>query len=409
MAEEMIAPALDGIRVIDLTQFESGTSCTETLAWLGAEVIKVEAPVTGEQGRFASVTQEGVDSFYFQVLNANKKSVTLNLKSEQGRALLEELVRDADVFVENFKPGGIERLGLGYESLREINPRLVYAQIKGFTPEGRFGDYLAFDTIAQATGGAIGTTGNPDGPPVKPSTTVGDTGAGLHMVIGILAALLQRQSTGLGQRVQVSMQDVVMNFIRVAFARQAETGEAAERFGNSNQLGGSSAPCGLFPCAPGGDHDYVFVYTSRAGNQQWQALLSAIGRSDLRDDPRYATPELRAQHEQEVNEMLSAWTRERTKHEAMEILGSASVPAGAVMSTMDLSQDPDLRRSGAIVDIEHPKSGRLTMPGWPVRMERSHVPVTRSPLLGEHNAEVLGTLLGLSENARRELERDNVT
>jgi formyl-CoA transferase len=399
----MEGPALSGIRVIDLTQFESGPACTESLAWLGAEVIKIEPPQVGEQGRFASATCEGVDSYYFQVLNANKKSVTLNLKSAEGRELLAGLIRTADVFVENFRPGAIERLGLDWDSVRRINPRIVYAQIKGFDPDGRFRDYLAFDTIAQATGGSIGTTGEPGGPPVKPSPTVGDTGSGLHLALGIAAALYQRERSGEGQRVSVAMQESVLNFIRVTFAQQAQTGQAAERFGNSNQLGGSSSPCGLYPCLGGGQNDYVFVYTSRAGNAHWLGLLDAIGRPELRNDPRFATPQLRANNEAAVNQIVSAWTTTKTKHEAMTVLAAAGVPAGAVMDTLELSADEDLRRNGSMVTVEHPRSGRLRMPGWPVKMSASTVIPARSPLLGEHTREVLAATLGLGEEQLADL------
>jgi formyl-CoA transferase len=399
----MEGPALSGIRVIDLTQFESGPACTESLAWLGAEVVKVEPPQAGEQGRFASANNDGVDSYYFQVLNANKKSVTLNLKSAEGHELLAGLIRTADVFVENFKPGAIERLGLDWDSVRAINPRIVYAQIKGFDPNGRFRDYLAFDTIAQATGGSTGTTGEPDGPPVKPSPTVGDTGSGLHLALGIVAALYQRERTGQGQRVNVAMQESVLNFIRVTFAQQAQTGLAAERFGNSNQLGGSSSPCGLYPCLGNGPNDYVFVYTSRAGNAHWLALLAAIRRPDLRDDPRFATPQLRAEHETVVNEVVSSWTTSRTKHDAMKVLAAAGVPAGAIMDTLELSADEDLRRNGSMITVEHPRSGLMTMPGWPVKMSASTVRPVRSPLLGEHTSEVLADVLGLSEEQLADL------
>jgi formyl-CoA transferase len=396
-------PALTGIRVIDLTQFESGPACTESLAWLGAEVIKIEPPRVGEQGRFASVTYEGVDSYYFQVLNANKKSVTLNLKSAEGRELLAGLIRTADVFVENFRPGTVERLGLDWANVREINPRIVYAQIKGFDPDGRFRDYLAFDTIAQAMGGSTGTTGEPDGPPVKPSPAVGDTGSGLHLALGIVAALYQRERSGQGQRVSVAMQESVLNFIRVTFAQQAQTGLAAERFGNSNQLGGSSSPCGLYPCLGGGPNDYVFVYTSRAGNAHWLALLQAIGRPELTDDPRFATPRLRAENEADVNQVLADWTITRTKHEAMNVLAAAGVPAGAILDTSELTADADLHRNGSMITVEHPRSGPLTMPGWPVKMSASTVRPVRSPLLGEHTTQVLADALGLSEERLADL------
>jgi len=387
-------PALSGIRVIDLTQFEAGTSCTESLAWLGADVVKVEPPGHGEQGRRASTDVPGLDSYYFLLLNANKRSVTLNLKHPEGRHMLGRLIEKADVFVENFAPGIIERLGFGYDELRRINPRVVYAQVKGFAPDGPFGRFPAFDMIAQAAGGAMSLTGEPEGVPIKPGPTIGDTGAGLHLAIGILAALFQRERSGFGQRVEVAMQEAVLNYCRISFARQLLTGCPAERWGNQSQLG-MTAPSGIYPCQPGGPNDYVFIYTSRAGNHQWERLLGVIGRLDVKDDPRFADPVGRAAHVAAIDPLISAWTRQYTKREAMERLGRAGVPAGAVFDTLELSGDEHLNRRGAIVSVDHPTRGTIKMPGWPVKMEHSHVRVEAAPLLGQHNREVYGELLGL--------------
>ncbi|HLI35981.1 MAG TPA: CoA transferase [Streptosporangiaceae bacterium] len=386
--------ALAGVRVIDLTQFEAGTSCTETLAWLGADVIKVEPPGRGEQGRYASADVPGADSYYFLLLNANKRSVTLNLKHPEGRRMLDRMLAGADVLIENYRPGVIEKLGFGYEQVRAAHPRLIYAQIKGFAPDGPYGDFLAFDMIAQAAGGAMSLTGEPDDVPLKPGPTIGDTGTGLHMAIGILAALYQRERTGTGQRIEVAMQEAVINYCRISFARQLLTGRAAERCGNRSQLG-ISAPSGVYPCAPGGVNDYIFVYTSRAGNHQWERLLEVIGHPGLKEDPRYADPVARARHADEIDALISAWTRQYSKREAMERLGQAGVPAGAVLDTLEITEDESLNKRGAIVTVEHPARGTLKMPGWPVRMERSRVAVEAAPLLGQHNEEVYGDLLGL--------------
>jgi formyl-CoA transferase len=401
------AAALSGIRVVDLTQFEAGTSCTETLAWLGADVIKVEPPGRGEQGRAASTDVPGVDSYYFLLLNANKRSVTLNLKHAEGRALLGRLIEHADVFVENFAPGQIERLGFGYEHVRARNPRVVYAQVKGFAPDGPFGNYPAFDMIAQAAGGAMSLTGRPHDAPLKPGPTIGDTGAGLHLAIGILAALVQRERTGLGQRVEVAMQEAVINYCRISFARQMLTGRAAERWGNQSQLG-MTAPSGIYACRPGGPNDYVFIYTSRAANHQWEKLLDVIGRSDLKTDPRFANPVQRAAHTEAIDAAISAWTTQYTKREAMERLGAAGVPAGATFDTLELTQDEHLNRREAIVSIDHPTRGTLKMPGWPVKMERSHVRVEPAPLLGQHNREVYRELLELTDADLDRLEEQGV-
>ena len=399
--------ALSGVRVIDLTQFEAGPSCTEALAWLGADVIKVEPPGRGEQGRKASTDDPELDSHYFLLLNANKRSITLDLRRPEGKAVLRRLLADADVFIENLRPGAVERLGFGYDAVREINRRIVYAQIKGFAPDGPFGEFPSFDPIGQAVGGAVSLTGHPHRPPLKPGPTIGDTGTGLHCATGILAALFQRERTGVGQRVEVSMQEAVINYCRISYSRQAITGRAAERFGNQSQIG-MSAPSGIFPCHPGGDNDYVFIYTSRANDDQWHGLLDVVGRPELKADPRFAGAVERAKHQDEIDGLLSAWTRSRTKRQAMTELGAAGVPAGAVFDTLELSEDSDLRRRGMFVTVDHPRRGGVTMPGWPVKMSCSHVPVTAAPLLGEHNRAVYCGLLGLSEPEVTRLQNEGV-
>jgi formyl-CoA transferase len=386
-------PALAGVKVVDLTQFEAGTSCTETLAWLGADVVKVEEPTRGDQGRHASTDRPGVDSHYFMLLNANKRSVTCNLKDDAGRAVLREMIKAGDVFIENFGPGVIERLGFGYEAVREINPRIIYAQIKGFAPEGPYGSFLSFDMIAQSVGGALSTTGDADQRPIKPGPTIGDTGTGLHCAIGILAALYQRERTGHGQRIEVAMQEAVINFSRIAYASQALWNRAAPRKGNRSVLG-TSAPSDVYPCKGGGPNDYCYIYTSRAGNHQWERLLKAIGREDLVDDPRFATPRDRVEHQEEIDALLMPWIAERTKTEVMETLGRAGVPAGAVFDTNELINDPFLRKRGMFPTVQHPVRGEFTMPGWPVKMSDSEVPVATAPLLGQHNEEVYAEWLG---------------
>ena len=303
--------ALEDVKVLDLTQFEAGTSCTEALAWLGADVIKVENPRGGDQGRGASTDQAGVDSHYFMLLNANKRSITLNLSSPRGRQIFTEMLKKADVMIENFAPGAIERLGFGYDVVREINPRLIYAQIKGFG-EGPYENYVSFDMIAQSVGGALSLTGTTETEPLKPGPTIGDTGTGLHCAIGILAALHQRERTGCGQHIKVAMQDAVINFSRIAFARQAASGKAAVRSGNRSALG-TTAPSGLYKCKGGGLNDYCFIYTSRAGNRHWDRLLKAIGRDDLIGDERFNSPEKRWANHDEVDRILTEFTQSRTK------------------------------------------------------------------------------------------------
>jgi formyl-CoA transferase len=402
--------ALAGVRVVDLTQFEAGTSCTLALAWLGADVIKVERPGTGEQGRHASRDRPDLDSFYFLLLNASKRSVTLDIASPRGKEVVKRLLAGADVMVENFAPGTIERLGLGWDVVSELNPRLVYASVKGFHPESRFGSLLAFDPVAQATGGALSVTGEPDGEPLKPGPTVGDTGAGLQLALGIVAALYQRNQTGRGQRVDIAMQDGVINYCRIVYARSLVTGEAYRRVGNGGPLS-SSAPSGVFPCAPGGPNDYCFIYTSRAaeaGNRQWRALLGVMGREDLCDDPRFATPQARIQNEAALNEVIGAWTRTKSKQEVMDVVGAAGVPAGAVYDTWELMHQPELRGPQMFVKVDHPDRGEFLMPGWPVRMTDSEPDVTAAPVLGQHTDEVLRDVLGMTPAEIGELRSEGV-
>jgi formyl-CoA transferase len=390
------AAALAGVKVLDLTQFEAGTCATETLAWLGADVIKVENPVGGEQGRNASTDKPGYDSYYFMLLNANKRSITLNLKDERAKQILRDMIPNADVFIENFGPGVIERLGFSYEAVSALNPAIVYAQVKGFGKGSPFEHFLSFDMIGQATGGVMSITGEPDGRPIKPGATLGDTGTGLHCAIGILGALYQRQITGRGQQVTVAMQDAMVNYCRVAYAAQSLHGKACARMGNQVVLG-TNAPSDVFKCKGNGANDYCYIYTSRANNAQWQRLLDVLGRPDLKDEPRFATPQARVKCVDEINRIIGAWTAQHTKHEAMKILGESGVPGGAVLDTMELSSDPSLREREIFVTVDHPMRGEFTMPGWPVKMSESKVKVEAAPLLGAHNAEVYAEWLGYGE------------
>ncbi len=391
-AEQTEKPALAGVKVLDLTHFEAGTSVSQALAWMGAEVIKVENPDGGDQGRASSTDIEGVDSYYFMLLNANKRSITCNLKSERGREVLRRMVAKADVFIENYAPGVIERLGFGYQAVREINPRIVYAQIKGFAKGSPYESFPSFDMIGQATGGVMSVTGEADGRPIKPGPTLGDTGTGLHCTIGILAALYQRRASGEGQHVQVAMQDAMINYCRIAYAVQALRGEAAKRMGNQVVLG-TTAPSESYQCKGGGPNDYCYIYATRANNSHWDRLLKVIGREDVLDDPRFATPQSRCDHIGEVDEIVAPWVAKRDKREVMETLGRAGVPAGAVFDTKELSEDPSMREREIFVTVQHPRRGAFTMPGWPVKMSASHVTVTAAPLLGADNEEVYGAWL----------------
>ena len=397
--------ALNGIRVLDLTQFEAGPSCTEALAWLGAEVVKVENPRGGDPGRLAASEDGKTDAYYFLIFNANKKSVTCNFKHERGLAFVKELAKKADVFIENFAPGAIERLGLGYDVIKELNPGIIYAQVKGFGDGTPYEKFLAFDMIAQATGGIMSITGEADGMPLKPGPTLGDTGTGMLAAISILGALYQRKETGEGQRIQVAMQDAMLQYSRIAYSTMAATGKPAGRAGAGSVTGGN-APMGLYPCKPGGPNDYVYVYVTRANNSHWDRVLTVIGHEELIGDERYDSPKKRAARKAEVDALLIPWTKARTKQEAMAALGAAGIPAGAVFDTMELHSDTNFEARGIFQTIEHPTRGAFKMAAWPVRMSGSDVPVAPAPLLGEHNESVLGDWLGLSAEEVARLKAD---
>ena len=386
---------LEGVRVVDFTQFEAGPSCTEALAWLGAEVVKIENPRTGDPGRRLRPGQPDDDPWYFHQFNANKKSVTLNLKSPRGLEIVKELLKKADITVENMAPGTIERLGLGYDTVKELNPAIVYCQVKGFGAGSPYEKNLAFDMIAQAAGGPTSVTGYGDRPPVKPGPSFGDTGTGMLMAISILAALRKRDRTGKGQRLQVAMQDAMIHYMRVPFSRTQLSGQAQLRGGSDRSQPGGLVPSALYPCKPGGPNDYLYVFTSRANPEHWTRLLKAIGRDDLVGDPRYDTNQARSQRAAEVDEIIAQWTRQHSKEEAMKIIGAAGVPAGAVFDTLELMNDPSLTQRGIMQVVQHPTTGALKMPAWPVRFDGAPPRVKPSPMLGQHNAEVLGDWLGV--------------
>src|SRR5487761_1640157 len=391
---------LAGVRVLDLTQFEAGPSCTEALAWLGAEVVKVENPKTGEPGRTSFAGPPGTpDSYYFFEFNANKKSLTVDLKSERGLALVKDLAKKADVMSENMAPGTIERRGLGSEAIRALNPGIVYAQVKGFGEGSPYEKNLAFDMIAQAAGGTMSITGEPDGPPVRPGPSLGDTGTGMLMAISVLGALYERRATGRGRRLQVAMQDAMLHYIRFAFQTQAVLGRAAPR----NSTRSNTAPSGIFPCAPGGPNDWIYVFARQTDH--WQRLLKLLGREDLIGDPRYETAQARGERMDQVNAMVAEWTRERDTHEAMRLIGGAGVPDGAVLDTMELMNEPSFERRGILQTMQHP-SGPFKMPSWPVRFDGTPPKLEPAPLLGQHSAEVLGEWLGMSQGDVEALNKD---
>ena len=394
--------ALDGLKVLDMTQYEAGTSCTQWLAWLGADVVKVEGP-TGDPGRYSGkgVSDLPGDPQYFNNYNGNKRSVVLDLKSERGRELLLELVPQFDVFVENYGPGVVESLRLEPSVLCPLNPGLIYTRIKGFGLSGPYKDFKVYDWVAQAAAGSFSVTGDPDGPPTVVGPTLGDSGTGMQTALAIVAAYVERLRTGAGQTIEVSMQEAVTMFMRTA--DHALWGKAASpRHGlNRGRTGG-----GLYPCRGDGPNDWVFIYP--ATTRMLDALWIAMDRPELGEDPRFIDAPARAENAQAMRDEITSWTCQRDKREVMTTLGSAGVPCSYVFDTMDFFTDPHLTERGFIVDIDHPVNGPMQLMRQPLRM-RGAVDQVRAPLLGEHTDEVLGALLGLDADALASLRTDGVT
>ena len=384
-----MSKALEGIRIIDMTHNQAGPACTQILAWLGADVIKLEEPGKGDVAR-TNMRDQDSDSLFFLILNANKQSLTLNLKTEEGKELFKKVIEKADVLVENFSPGALDRLGLGYKVLSKINKKLIYATIKGFGTYGPYSEFKSFEPIAQAMGGAMCATGFPENPPTYVWPAIGDSGTGMHMAIGILAALQQRNSSGKGQEVEVSMQDSVANIMRISLRDHQRLGGVQERTGN--QLG-KNVPGSTYPCAPGGRNDYIYIF---AQQQMWKAFSNAIGRPDIIEDPRYATPESRWDNRETLNAIIEGWTRQKTKYEAMRILGDAGVPSGACQDTGEILEDPHLKEREMIIDIDYPPRGKYKTVGCPIKLSNSPADIKRPPTLGEHTEDLLGKLCGVT-------------
>ena len=394
--------ALTGTRVLDLTHFQAGPSCTQILAWLGADVIKIEQPGNGDANRYNNKDREDTDSLNFLAMNSNKRGLTLNLKTEQGMEIFRALVKTADVLMENFGPGTAERLGVGYEAMRKVNPRLVYASVKGFGTYGPNSSYKVFEPIAQAAGGAMSVTGLPDAEPLITGAAIGDSGTGMHCAVGILAALLQRQATGEGQQVEVSMQDSVLNLMRPYMREHQRLGRPVVASGNFH-LG--AVPSGIFKTSGGGRNDYVFIY---AQNQaMWQDLIRVMDREDLAEDPKFDTQESRNEHAGELTALIEEWTSQRTKQEAARILADAGVPSGPVNDTGDLMADPHLWAREMIVEAKYPTRGRFITVGCPIKLSGSPVTVKSPPNLGQHTEEILAEV-GYDATKVRRLKEDGV-
>jgi len=385
--------ALSGIRVIDMTHNQAGPACAQIMGFLGADVIKLEEPKGGDVAR-----AQNNDELFFLVFNANKRSLTLNLKTDEGKDLFKRLIAQSDVLIENFGPGALDRMGLGWKVLQQINPRLVYATIKGFGTYGPNAHFKAYEPIAQAMGGAMCVTGFADGPPTYNWPAIGDSGTGMHMAIAILAAINQRHATGKGQHVEVAMQEAVLNLIRISLREHQRTGVPVR---TGNQLG-KNVPGTTYKCAPGGPNDYVYIY---AQPQMWAAFCKAMDRPDLESNPLFKTNDDRWSNRAALDALITEWTSQRSKHDVMKVMADAGVPCGACQDTAEVLADPHLRERGMIVEMEYPRRpGGFTTVGLPMILSGSPIEYERPPTLGEHTESLLGELLDVSPGDVRRLK-----
>ena len=400
--------ALEGVRILDFTHVQSGPTCTQLLAWFGADVIKVEKPGVGDITRTQLRDIPNVDSLYFTMLNHNKRSITLDTKNKAGKSVLEELVRSCDVLVENFAPGVLDRMGFSWARIQELNPRMIVASIKGFGP-GPYQDCKVYENVAQCAGGAASTTGFDDGPPLVTGAQIGDSGTGLHLALGIVTALYQRTHSGRGQRVDAAMQDGVLNLCRVKLRDQqriergpmkeypqypnGKFGDAVPRAGNAS---GGGQPGWILKCK-GWESDpnaYIYFITQAP---VWGAICKVIGKEEWITDPDYATPEARLPRLRSIFDTIEKWTETKDKFEAMDILNKYDIPCGPILSMREIANEPSLRVTGTVVEVDHPERGPYLSVGNPIKLSDSPTVVERSPLLGEHTQEVLRDVLGFDQ------------
>jgi formyl-CoA transferase len=408
--------ALDGVRILDFTHVQSGPTCTQLLAWFGADVIKVERPGVGDITRGQLVDVKGADSLYFTMLNHNKRSITIDSKHPQGKRVLDALIKSCDVLVENFAPGALDRMGLTWEHIHKTNPRMIVASIKGFGP-GPYEDCKVYENVAQCTGGSASTTGFRDGVPLVTGAQIGDSGTGLHLALGIVTALYQRTRTGRGQRVTAAMQDGVLNLCRVKLRDQQRLkagplteysqfgegipfGDATPRAGNDS---GGGQPGRILKCkgAPQDPNAYIYFITQAP---VWEPICDVIGEPTWKTDPEYATPKARLPKLNQIFERIEQWTMTKTKFEAMDILNKYDIPCGPILSMKELAEDQSLRKTGTIVEVDHPTRGKYLSVGNPIKLSDSISEVKRSPLLGEHTDEILKDVLGFKAKEIAEIK-----
>ncbi len=407
--------ALEGIKILDFTHVQSGPTCTQLLAWFGADVIKVERPGVGDATRKQLVDVPGADSLYFTMLNHNKRSMELNSKNETGKAVLTRMIEECDVLVENFAPGALDRMGFSWERIQEINPRMIMASIKGFGP-GKYQDCKVYENVAQCAGGSASTTGFLDGPPLVTGAQIGDSGTGLHLCLGIVTALFQREKTGRGQKVSAAMQDAVLNLARVKMRDQqrldagplkeySQFGEgipfsdATPRAGNDS---GGGQPGRILKCK-GWETDpnaYTYFIIQAA---VWEKVCDVIGEPSWKTDEGYATPPERLDKLNQIFERIEEWTMTKTKFEVMDVCNPLDIPVGPILSMKEIAEDDGLYATGTMVKVDHPERGEYLSVGCPIKFSDMDVAVERSPLLGEHTTEILSQVLGYSEDEIKEI------
>jgi len=401
--------ALKGVRILDMTHVQAGPTCSQLLAWMGADVIKFEPP-QGDATRGQLRDVPNADSLYFTMLNCNKRSITVNMKSAEGKTVFVDLLKKCDIVMENFGPGVLDRFGFTWEKIREINPKIVMGSIKGFGSTGPYAEFKAYENVAQAMGGAMSTTGVPDGPPFVTGAQIGDSGTGLHLAIGLLAALHQANRTGKGQYVEVAMMDGVMNLCRVKWRdHQRLTRQSLSEYSVPTSQGMGDVPRAgndsgggqlgnAIQCKPGGPNDFIYVVVQEA---VWDALAKRIGpdlgRPDLATDPKFATIGERRKNQSEMWALITKFASNHTKREFMAILNPLDVPCGPIMSTSDLATDEHIRGRDMYVELDHPQRGKWYNVGMPIKLSESPAVIKRSPLLGEHTDEVLKDVLGYGE------------
>ncbi|HEY2929249.1 formyl-CoA transferase [Piscinibacter sp.] len=397
--------ALDDIKIIDFTHVQAGPACTQMLAWFGADVVKVERPGSGDVTRSQLRDIPDVDALYFTQLNSNKRSLTLDTKTREGKEILEKLIKISDVMVENFGPGALDRMGFTWERILELNPKMILASVKGFSDGHHYEDLKVYENVAQCAGGAASTTGFWDGPPTVSAAALGDSNTGMHLAIGILTALRQRDKTGRGQKVACSMQDAVLNLCRVKLRDQLRLdrlgyleeypqyphGKFTDVVPRGGNAGGGGQPGWVLKCKGWETDPNAYIYFTIQG-QAWAPICEAIGKPEWKNDPDYMTPKARQPHITNIFATIEDWLKDKTKFEAVDILRKFDIPCSPVMSMKELSVDPSLRASGTIVEVDHKARGKYLTVGSPIKFSDMKVEVTGSPLLGEHTDQVLAEL-----------------